>query len=113
MPIRTVVWFDYTQVEEAQRLHKQTNMITMGGVKVIQDGSIQVYTGYLSEPYYLPFRDDVNYCGYPTRSREELTDLVKKTHNAGYQLNIHGNGDAAIDDILYAISDAQKNFYGY
>ena len=31
-------------------------------------------------------------------SREELTELVKKVHNAGAQMHIHCNGDAAIDD---------------
>lgn len=40
-------------------------------------------------------------------SREELTELVKKVHNAGAQMHIHCNGDAAIDDVLYAYEQAQ------
>ena len=36
--------------------------------------------------------------------------MVKELHEAGYQIAIHGNGDAAIDDILYAFGEAQKNF---
>jgi predicted amidohydrolase YtcJ len=41
-------------------------------------------------------------------SREDLTTQVKKLHRDGYQIAIHGNGDAAIDNILYAYREAQK-----
>jgi len=33
-------------------------------VKIIADGSIQGYTGYLTEPYYVPFKGDASYRGY-------------------------------------------------
>jgi len=36
--------------------------------------------------------------------------MVKKYHSAGYQIAIHGNGDAAIDDILHAYRVAQQEF---
>ena len=35
---------------------------------------------------------------------------MKSLHRAGYQIAIHGNGDAAIDDILYAYREAQEDF---
>lgn len=108
LPIRAVIWFDYSVIEEASKVDPGTNMITVGGAKNFQDGSIQGYTGYLSKPYYVPFNGDKEYRGYPRLSREELTKIVKKVHNAGKQIFIHGNGDAAIDDILYAIGEAQK-----
>lgn len=108
LPIRTVIWFDRGVIDEASKTDLDTNMITIGGVKDFQDGSIQGYTGYLSKPYYVPFNGDKDYRGYPRHSREELTKIVKKVHNAGYQMIIHGNGDAAIDDILYAFGEAQK-----
>ncbi|CAA0118278.1 N-substituted formamide deformylase [Halioglobus japonicus] len=82
--------------------------VTMGAVKLIADGSIQGYTGYLSEPYYTPYHGDANYRGYPTVSREELFEQVEALHKAGYQLAIHGNGDASIEDILDAFEAAQK-----
>ena len=40
--------------------------------------------------------------------RSTMVEQVKKLHKAGLQIAIHGNGDAAIDDILYAFSIAQK-----
>ena len=84
--------------------------LKLGAVKVVQDGSIQGYTGYLGEPYYVPFKGDASYRGYPRRERDELVAIVKSLHRAGYQIAIHGNGDAAIDDILYAYREAQEDF---
>jgi predicted amidohydrolase YtcJ len=84
--------------------------LKLGAIKIWQDGSNQGYTGYFTEPYHTPFHGDASYRGYPRRSREELTKMVKELHRAGYQIAIHGNGDAAIDDILHAFEEAQKDF---
>lgn len=82
--------------------------IKIQGIKIVQDGSIQGYTGYLSHPYHVPFKGDRTYRGYPRRSRDALTAMVKEVHRAGYQIAIHGNGDAAIDDILVAYAEALR-----
>ena len=84
--------------------------LKLGAIKLVQDGSIQGYTGYLAEPYHVPFMGDRDYRGYPRRSREELSEMVLGLHRAGYQIAIHGNGDAAIDDILEAFEAAQEAF---
>jgi hypothetical protein len=39
-----------------------------------------------------------------------MVELVKKFHRAGMQIAIHGNGDATIDDIIYAVDAAQKEY---
>jgi len=80
----------------------------IGAVKLVADGSIQGYTGYLSEPYHVPPGDDPSYRGYPRIAREALFEEVERFHTAGFQLAIHGNGDASIDDILDAVEAAQK-----
>ncbi len=82
--------------------------VTMGAVKIIADGSIQGYTGYLSQPYFTPYQGDAAYRGFPVMPREQLIDKVVALHKAGYQIAIHGNGDAAIEDILDAFAAAQK-----
>ncbi|MEY8193007.1 amidohydrolase [Peribacillus simplex] len=87
-----------------------SDMLKLGPVKLSHDGSIQGYTGYLSKPYHVPPGDDPNYRGYPATSREDLTKRVVDLHKAGYQIAIHGNGDAAIDDILYAFRTAQEEY---
>ncbi len=80
-------------------------------IKIVHDGSIQGgYTGYLTQPYYTPYNGDANWKGYPHETREELTALVKKINRAGYQIAIHANGDAAIDDVIFAYREARKDF---
>ncbi len=80
-------------------------LVSIGGVKMQQDGSLQGLTGYLTKPYST---GDPDFRGYALRSREALTAMVKTAHKAGLQIAIHGNGDAAIDDILYAFAAAQQ-----
>jgi predicted amidohydrolase YtcJ len=82
--------------------------IRIGAVKIVHDGSIQGYTGYLTAPYYKQPEGKSDYRGYAHRSREELVQMVTHYHRAGYQIAIHGNGDAAIDDILSAYREAQR-----
>ncbi len=88
-------------------LHPRPELMT---VKMVQDGSIQGYTGYLSAPYFVQRPGQTAYCGFPRRPVAELIELVKKYHRAGYQIAIHANGDAAIDDVLAAFEAAQKDF---
>lgn len=86
---------------------KSNDMLEIGAIKIISDGSIQGYTGYLTLPYHVPYHGDEEYRGYPTYNREELTKWVKTYHNAGHQLAVHANGDAAIDNLIHAVREAQ------
>ena len=95
-PLPQVAWL-------SDRLH-------VTGVKTWQDGSLQGYTGFLTAPYFREPEGQPDYRGYASRSRAELVDMVKKWHRAGLQVAIHGNGDAAIDDILAAFREAQREF---
>ncbi len=83
-------------------------MITIGGAKIIADGSIQGYTGYLHDPYWvIPAGYPAGYRGYPAYTPTELQRLVKYAHDRGFQVFVHGNGDEAIEDILDAFEIAQ------
>ncbi len=86
------------------------NRLKIGPAKVIGDGSIQGYTGWLSKPYHIPYRGDSSYCGYPVTPPDKMTPIVLAAHKAGFQIALHGNGDAAIDAILDAYSLAQKEY---
>ena len=81
--------------------------IDMVAIKIVADGSIQGYTGYLSQPYHVPYKGDEAFRGYPAVVREQLFEQVSRLHQAGYQLAIHGNGDESIEDILDAFEAAQ------
>lgn len=113
-PLRLEVWPMFDQLgpmllDGSQRAEDLSNERThIGAIKIVADGSIQGYTGYLSHPYHAPYHGDETYRGYPRVLKEELIDTVEKFHTAGYQIAIHGNGDASIDDILTAIELAQQ-----
>lgn len=84
--------------------------VTVPRVKIIADGSIQGFTGYLSEPYYVAYKGDMHYRGYPSVLREKLMEQVDGLYARRIQVAIHGNGDASIDDALDAIEAAAKKY---
>jgi len=84
--------------------------LKIGPAKIIVDGSIQGYTGWMARPYHVPFKGDSSYRGYPVTAPEKLNRLVLEAHKAGCQIAAHGNGDAAIEAILDAYQLAQKEF---
>jgi predicted amidohydrolase YtcJ len=81
--------------------------LKIGAAKIIGDGSLQGYTGWLTQPYHVPFKGDKDYLGYPVTPPEQLNPIVLELHRAGYQIAIHANGDAAIDAAIEAYRLAQ------
>ncbi len=115
IPLRTMIWPD-TELSEKiiegkfETEAHNTGFFQIGAAKIIGDGSIQGYTANLTEPYHVPFKGDKHYRGYSVTERTVMVELVKKFHRAGMQIAIHGNGDATIDDIIYAVDQAQKEY---
>jgi hypothetical protein len=97
-------------IEARDKLSSVPDFVRPIGVKLGQDGSLQGYTGYLTAPYYKQPEGKQDYAGYAIRSRDKLVEMVTAWHKAGYQIAIHGNGDAAIDDILHAFRIANQLF---
>lgn len=85
--------------------------VNVGPIKFITDGSIQGFTGFLSHPYHTPFKGDDDYRGYARIPHEPLREDMLAFHKQGYQLALHGNGDAAIDSIIEAWTWVQSQFY--
>ena len=69
----------------------------VSGYKLVADGSNQGFTGLQREPY-LNSADR----GLAYMTPEDLTATAIDRASKGWQLAIHGNGDAAIDNILDA-----------
>lgn len=115
IPLRIMAWPD-TELSEKiiegkiEAGEHNTEIFQIGAAKIIGDGSIQGYTAHLTEPYFVPFKGDKDYRGYPVTERKTMVKLVKKFHRAGKQIALHGNGDATIDDIIYAIDQAQQEY---
>ena len=87
--------------------------ISLGAVKHLVDGSLQCYTGCLSNPYHkiiydLP--DGPMWRGYIQENPEGFIDRIVALHRQGWQIAIHGNGDEAIQLILDAYEEAQKRY---
>lgn len=62
------------------------------GIKIISDGSNPGRTGFMREPYLgETSRGAMNY------TPEALTEEIRRAHEAGWQVGVHANGDAAID----------------
>ncbi|WP_035269994.1 amidohydrolase [Desulfitibacter alkalitolerans] len=72
--------------------------IKIGSIKTLQDGSIQGITAALQQPYYC----DPNYMGGLILSQDKLEQIVEAAYSKGFQLSVHGNGDACIESILQA-----------
>ncbi len=82
--------------------------LSVSAVKLIADGSPQGRTAWLTEAYLADDQLAPGYRGFPTQSTSSFKDLVRHYHSAGFQLALHGNGDASIDLIIDALNDAQQ-----
>jgi predicted amidohydrolase YtcJ len=113
IPLRLVIWpgvelMDAVLSGDATLPDTDPLWVRFGAVKLIADGSIQGYTAYLREPYFVvPPGADPGERGYPRYPKQELSERIATYHAAGLQVAVHGNGDAAIDDILAALEAAQ------
>ena len=84
--------------DEADVKPNQGNaMARIAGYKLVADGSNQGYTGLQREPY---LNSDSRGLAY--MSIEELKKTAIDRASKGWHLAIHGNGDAAIDNVLDA-----------
>ncbi|MGI9279687.1 MAG: amidohydrolase [Endozoicomonas sp.] len=114
IPQRMVFWPNEELAQDIENGHItpiNNDKVTTGALKLVTDGSIQGYTGFLSQPYFKQPEDKKPaYQGYPSQSAQALNEQVALWHEKGWQLALHANGDAAIDQVLDAIEQAQKTY---
>lgn len=82
---------------------RYVNGLKLGGIKITIDGSPQGKTAYFTTPYLTggPGGEE-NWRGEPTFPEVMVKDAVKRIYELGLPLNLHANGDAAIDMFLRA-----------
>ena len=108
IPLRVVAWpkdelgIEAIENDEPDLGAYAAERFHIGAVKLVGDGSIQGYTGYLTEPYHVLGDHSEGYRGYPNVDAEALNEQVEAIHCGGSQVAVHGNGDAAIDQFLDA-----------
>lgn len=87
-----------------------TNGFRIGGVKLTFDGSPQGKTAWFTEPYFkVPEGKAPDYLGYPAFTDEEALKWMKLAYDNKWQLLIHTNGDAAIDQLLNLVEKLDPN----
>ena len=112
IPLRLSVWPD-AAAEQARQDGQWTlpegERVHLGSVKLVSDGSLQGYTGFLNDPYFsVPEDHPPEYLGFPNQSPQQLSEQVVQFHCAGRQTAIHANGDAAISMSLDAVAAARQ-----
>lgn len=77
------------------------DLFRLNVMKAWVDGSNQARTGYMREPYMNSTeRGELNY------SLEDLKSTLTRAHHDGWQICVHANGDAGIDNALEAYATA-------
>ena len=114
-PIDVVSYIDYSDLSPLNSEwygREYQNGYRVGGVKITLDGSPQGRTAWRTEPYLLPPEGQgPDYAGYPAISDDQVViDLVDQAYREGWQVLMHANGDAAVDQMIRAIRPAQAQY---
>jgi len=82
----------------------------IGGVKITIDGSPQGKTAYFTKPYLTGGPGgEKNWSGELSAPQEIINPAVKRVYEMGVPLNLHANGDGAIDAFIKAHEFAAKD----
>ncbi len=86
-----------------------TKRFRVGGLKLGLDGSPQGKTAWLTEPYHVPPQGrDAGYAGYSILKDEALNGYMSDMYERNIPVIAHANGDAAMDQLIRAVSHANK-----
>jgi len=85
--------------EEGLKTGDGDDMLRIGSVKMFADGSMGARTAALKQDY----SDGPGNRGILLHSQQELTEMVRKVHRAGWQAAIHAIGDLAVGTAVNAI----------
>lgn len=81
----------------------------IGGVKLTLDGSPQAKTAWLSQPYFVPPEGQpASWRGYPAVTEQQALDAIDLAFANDWQIEVHANGDAAIDLMIAAVREASR-----
>jgi predicted amidohydrolase YtcJ len=78
--------------------------LSLGHIKIVLDGGMTLKTAALTEPY----PDEQGNYGILTVNQERLNALVSLCNRSGFRVGIHAVGDRAIDVVLEAYEEANK-----
>lgn len=103
---------DHPKLHGEMMSHEYQNRFRLGGVKLTLDGSPQGKTAWFTEPYLVPpAGQSKTYAGYPAFGDTEAIALMRQAYDNGWQLLVHTNGDAAVDQLIRLVDviKAERN----
>ncbi len=90
-----------TGLEQVPFSRTYTQHLRAAGVKILADGSPQGRTAWLTHPYHIvPHGREHDYSGYKQIPDDVLQGLLRKADDHGWQVYVHVNGDAAIQQLI-------------
>ena len=92
-----------TELVGSPHLADGSPVLVQGPLKVIADGSMGSGSAHMCEPYPAELGLDHPH-GVVNINRAELTDLMTRAGQEGYEMAIHAIGDAAVDDVAAAFA---------
>ena len=79
------------------------NGLKLGGAKITIDGSVQGRTALFTTPYLVDGPNgEKPWKGVAPFTQQQLNQMVKQVYDLGLPLDLHANGDGAIDMLLAA-----------
>ena len=97
----------YRQNDLGLRTGFGNDMLRLGAVKILMDGSIQCYTCAFNESYITKDTKGMEGLRY---SQEHINEIVEECHRLGYQVAIHAQGDFTITMAVDAIERAMEKY---
>lgn len=109
--LAVLVNMEFGEAALAQVSAKYNHGLRLAGAKLLLDGSLQGYTGWLTRPYYkeAPGRS-ADFSGYPAMSPARTQALVDGLFARNMLFAAHVNGDAAIESLLDAVAAARAKY---
>ena len=108
LKVRSYVMVTGEAAEAAIKLGVKTglgdDMVQLGPVKLLMDGSLGARTAALFEPY----EDEPSTSGLLLIKPEMLTEKISRAHEANLQVATHAIGDLAVEKVLDSIQEALR-----
>jgi predicted amidohydrolase YtcJ len=106
LKVRVYMLVSIEYLPQLQALKLQTGFgnewLRLGGVKILADGGIAGRTAYLTEPYVGTENRGI----LAVESEEALHEMIRRGHEARYQVCVHANGDRTIEMALNGFEKA-------
>jgi predicted amidohydrolase YtcJ len=88
------------------------NRYRVAGIKITLDGSVPGRTAWLTQPYLIPPEgQNADYAGYPAfPDTKVVQELIDEGYAKGWPVHVHANGDAAVDQLIAALSPVHQKY---